>query len=121
MQKISVNALERVRPALTCCKPDKISKALGFFDQSLAAVATTRPEHYFDLDVRFAEFHPPDNQDEFRHYMDQLPADIHVGSRAQLRTYHECRQTGGIAMWTTLSTSRVLPSPTEYQVYRNSL
>ena len=36
-----------------------------------------------------AAFDPPDNQDEFRRYMDQLPADIHVGSRVQHRTYHE--------------------------------
>ncbi len=84
-----MNARERVRQALLCRKPDKIPKALGFFDQSLAAIAPTRPENYFDLDVRFAEFDPPDNQDDFRHYMANLPADIHVGSRAQLRTYHE--------------------------------
>ena len=84
-----MNARERVRQALLCRKPDQIPKALGFFDQSLAAIAPTRPENYFDLDVRFAEFDPPDNQDEFRRYMDQLPADIHVVSRAQLRTYHE--------------------------------
>ncbi len=55
----------------------------------LEAIAPTRPENYFNLDVRFAEFDPPDNQDEFRRYMDQLPEDIHIGSRAQLRTYHE--------------------------------
>jgi len=89
VQEINVNARERVTQALLCRKPDKIPKALGFFDQSLAAIAPTRPENYFDLDVRFADFDPPDNQDEFRRYMDQLPADIHVGSRTQLRTYHE--------------------------------
>jgi uroporphyrinogen decarboxylase len=84
-----VNARERVRQALLCRKPDKIPKALGFFDQSLAAIVPTRPENYFDLDVRFAEFDPPDNQDDFRRYMATLPEDIHIGSQAQLRTYHE--------------------------------
>ena len=84
-----MNARERVREALLCRKPDKIPKALGFFDQSLAAIVPTRPENYFDLDVRFAGFDPPDNQDDFRRYMGSLPTDIHVGSRAQLRTYHE--------------------------------
>ena len=84
-----MNARERVRQALLCRKPDNIPKALGFFDQSLAAIAPTRPENYFNLELRFAEFDPPDNQDEFRRYMDQLPVDIHVGSQAQLRTYHE--------------------------------
>ena len=32
---------------------------------------------------------PPDNQDESRPYMDQQTTDIHVGSWAQLRIYHE--------------------------------
>ena len=73
-----MNARERVRQALLCRKPDKIPKALGFFDQSLEAIAPTRPENSFNLDVCFAEFGPPDNQNEFRRYMDQLPEDIHV-------------------------------------------
>ncbi len=54
-----MNVRERVRQALLCRKPDNVPKALGFFDQSLEAIAPTRPEHYFDLDVRFAEFDPP--------------------------------------------------------------
>ena len=84
-----MNARERVRQALLCRKPDIIPKALGFFDQSLETIAPTRPENYFNLDVHFVEFDPPDNQDEFRRYMDSLPTDIHVGNQAQLRTYHE--------------------------------
>ena len=63
-----MNARKRVRQALLCRKPDNIPKALGFFDQSLEAIAPTRAESYFDLDVRFVEFDPPDNQDEFRRY-----------------------------------------------------
>ncbi|MEJ2164901.1 MAG: uroporphyrinogen decarboxylase family protein [Desulfobacterales bacterium] len=84
-----MNARERVRAALLCRKPDRIPKALGFFDQSLAALAPTAPEDYFSLDIRYVDFDPPDNQDDFRCYLDRLPADIHVGSPAQLRTYHE--------------------------------
>jgi uroporphyrinogen decarboxylase len=89
MPVVSMNARERVKQALLCRKPDQIPKALGFFDQSIKAIAPTRPEKYFNLDVRFAEFSPADNQDEFRRYLDQLPTDIHIGSQAQLRTYHE--------------------------------
>jgi hypothetical protein len=44
-----VNSRERARQALLCRKPDQIPKALGFFDQSLEAIAPTRPENYFDL------------------------------------------------------------------------
>ena len=84
-----MNSRERVREALLCRKPDRIPKALGFFDQDLDAIAPTKPEDYFDLDIRYAEFDPPDNQDAFRHYLDTLPDDIHVGNPAQLRTYHE--------------------------------
>jgi uroporphyrinogen decarboxylase len=84
-----MNARERVKEALLCRIPDRIPKALGFFPQSLSAITRTEPEEYFDLDVRFAEFDPPDNQDEFLHYMGSLPEDVHVGSQAQLRTYHE--------------------------------
>jgi uroporphyrinogen decarboxylase len=84
-----MNARERVREALLCRRPDRIPKALGFFDQSLAAIAPTAPEDYFALDIRYVEFDPPDNQDDFRRYLDGLPPDIHVGNRAQLRTYHE--------------------------------
>ena len=56
-----MNSRERVRLTLLCRKPDKIPKALGFFEQSLEAIDPTRPENYFNLDVRFAEFDPPDN------------------------------------------------------------
>ncbi len=87
----SVNSRERVRQALRCRKPDRIPKALGFFDQSLDAIAPTAPGDYFDLDIRYAEFDPPNNQNTFRRYLNGLPDDIHVGSPAQLRTYHEWR------------------------------
>jgi uroporphyrinogen decarboxylase len=86
-----MNSRERVRQALCCRTPDRIPKALGFFDQDLAAIAPTSPEDYFDLDIRYAEFDPPDNQDTFRRYLDTLPQDIHLGNPAQLRTYHEWR------------------------------
>ena len=84
-----MNSRERVREALQCRRPDRIPRALGFFDQDLDAIAPTAPEDYFALDVRYADFDPADNQDSFRQYLDDLPEDIHVGSTAQLRTYHE--------------------------------
>ena len=84
-----MNSRERVREALLCRNPDRIPKGLGFFDQDLDAIAPTAPEDHFDLDIRYAEFDPPDNQDTFRRYLDTLPQDIHVGNPAQLRTYHE--------------------------------
>jgi len=84
-----LNSRQRVREALLCRRPDRIPKALGFFDQTLEAIAPKTPEAYFDLDIGYADFDPPDNQDAFRRYLDHLPQDIHVGNRTQLRTYHE--------------------------------
>jgi uroporphyrinogen decarboxylase len=84
-----LNARDRVKQTLRCRKTDQIPKALGFYSQTLSAIPHDDPDDYFGLDVRFAEFNPPDNQNEFLKYMGSLPDDIHLGNRAQLRTYHE--------------------------------
>jgi hypothetical protein len=91
-----LNARERVIQALRCRRPDRIPKTLAFFEQPLEAIAPKTASDYFDLDIRFAEFDPPDNQEGFLDYMDNLPEDIHVGHHAQLRIYHaqRTRQTG---------------------------
>ena len=86
-----MNSRERVQAALRCRRPDRLPKALGFFDQMLAAVSPRTPEEYFKLDIAYAEFSPPKNQNAFRRYLDDLPQDIHIGNTAQLRTYHEWR------------------------------
>jgi uroporphyrinogen decarboxylase len=80
---------QRVITALTGGKPDRIPKTLGFFPQTLEAIDPTPPDDYFALDVRFAEFAATNDQDDFRAYLDRLPPDIHMGSNAQLQTYHE--------------------------------
>ena len=84
-----MDSRHRVREALLCRKPDRIPKALGFFDQAIDTIAPVTPETYFNLDVRYVGFDPPANQDTFRSYLESLPEDIHVGSPAQLRIYHE--------------------------------
>jgi uroporphyrinogen decarboxylase len=84
-----VNARERVRLALCCQRPDRVPKALAFFPQSVPAIAPAEAEEYFHLDIRYAEFLPPQRQDDFLRYLESLPDDVHVGSLAQLRTYHE--------------------------------
>ena len=109
-----MNARDRVREALQCRKPDRIPRALGFFDQSLDAIAPTAPEEYFDLDIRYAEFDPPDNQDDFREYMQALPGDIHVGNPAQLRTYHEWQYHPEKGPARPLSGIRSLPELIEF-------
>lgn len=82
-----MNARERVRLALTCQRPDRIPLSLGFYYQSLPGIPDA--DEHFGLDVRYAEFSPPAGQDDFLRYLRRLPPDVHVGTTAQLRTYHE--------------------------------
>ncbi len=86
-----MNSRDRVRAALTCRTPDRIPMALAFWEESLPAIAPKTPAEHFGLDVRFVEFNPPDDQQDFIHYLSGLPHDVHVGDLAQLRTYHEWR------------------------------
>jgi len=109
-----VNSRQRVRQALTCRKPDRIPKALGFFDQSFEAIAPTTPEDYFGLDIHYVEFNPPKDQDKFWNYLESLPEDVHVGSLAQLRTYHEWQYHPERGSARPLSKVRTLKELVEY-------
>jgi uroporphyrinogen-III decarboxylase len=82
-----LNARERVLTALRGGEPDRVPCALGFFPQSLFGAADA--DEYFGTDVRFVDFAPPAGQDAFLDYLESLPRGVHVGSTAQLRTYHE--------------------------------
>ncbi len=84
-----MNARERVRLALTCRRPDRIPLALAFWEESFGQIASATPGDYFDLDVRFVQFKPPAEQDDFLGYLRGLPRDVHVGDLTQLQTYHE--------------------------------
>jgi uroporphyrinogen decarboxylase len=84
-----MNARECVRLALTCQQPERIPRALGFFRQSVAEVTPSDTDEYFNLDLRFIEFDPPEGQIDFLHYLRNLPKDIYVGRLPQLQTYHE--------------------------------
>ena len=86
-----MNSRDRVRAALTCRTPDRIPMALAFWEESLPAIAPRTPAEHFGLDVRFVEFTPPDDQQDFIRYLGGLPHDVHVGDLAQLRTYHAWR------------------------------
>lgn len=86
-----MNSRERVRAALTCRTPDRIPMALAFWEESLPAIAPQTPAEHFGLDVRFVEYAPPPDQDDFLRYLAGLPPDVHMGDLAQLRTYHEWR------------------------------
>ena len=108
-----MNSRDRVRAALTCRTPDRIPMALAFWEESLPAIAPRTPAEHFGLDVRFVEFTPPDDQQDFIHYLSGLPHDVHVGDLAQLRTYHEWRyhpELGRTARWAARNPPLSLPA-----------
>lgn len=82
-----MNSRERVRAALTGQAPDRIPKALAFWEESVPGIPNTAEA--LGLDVRFVRFEPPPAQDDFLSYLRRLPADVHVGNLGQLRIYHE--------------------------------
>jgi hypothetical protein len=82
-----MDSRERVRTALAGKRPDRVPCALGFFPQPLFGAEDA--DELFQTDVRFLEFAPPPGQDRFLDYLASLPSDLHVGSLAQLQTYHE--------------------------------
>ncbi len=84
-----MNSRERVKLALSSGIPDRIPRALGFFPQDLDGFASRGHEKELQLDVRFAEFNAPPNQNKFLRYLNQVPEDVHIGSNAQLQTYVE--------------------------------
>lgn len=89
LAKEQMDSRERVKMALKCRKPDRIPRSLGFFPQSFDAVALSDHEGQLALDVRFVEFNVPAGQNKFLQYLNRLPADVHLGSTAQLQTYFE--------------------------------
>jgi len=86
--EVAMDSRERVRTALTGGAPDKIPRAMAFFQQSLTQLGQADPDAVLGLDVRIADFEPPPGQDDFLTYLEGLPPDVHVGSLAQLHTYH---------------------------------
>ncbi len=84
-----MNSRERVRTALTGGLPDRVPFTLGFYAQTLDVIGGADADEYFQADVRYASFNPPRADDEFMRYLRRLPSHVHVGSLAQLRTYHE--------------------------------
>jgi uroporphyrinogen decarboxylase len=82
-----MNPQERVRAALTRRQPDRLPKALAFWEEELPALPDTSDT--LRLDVRYVDIDPPPEQGDFLAYLRRLPADVHVGNLRQLRTYHQ--------------------------------
>lgn len=82
-----MNSRERVRAALAHRRPDRVPKALAFWEESLPGIPDTAEQ--LQLDVRFVSLDPPADQKDFLAYLRGLPADVYVGNLRQLRPYHQ--------------------------------
>jgi uroporphyrinogen decarboxylase len=82
-----MNSRERVRAALTRNVPDRLPKALAFWEEDLPALPDT--SEALRLDVRYVDIDPPPEQGDFLAYLRRLPPDVHVGNLRQLRIYHQ--------------------------------
>jgi uroporphyrinogen decarboxylase len=81
--------LERVLTAMSGHEPDRVPVALSFYPTTLPQTGGKDADEQLGTDVRFVEFDPPPEQDEFLKYMEQLPSHITVGDLRTLRTYFE--------------------------------
>jgi len=79
---------ERVLTAISLYEPDRVPVALSFYPTTLPQTRGDADEQ-LGTDVRFLEFDPPREQDEFLRYLEHLPAHITVGDLRTLRTYFE--------------------------------
>lgn len=107
-----MNSRERVRTALTCQRPDRIPAALGFFPYTLHGVNDL--DAHLKLDVRYAEFDPLPDQDDFLAYLRRLPQNLHLGRLDQLRTYHEWNYHPELGRGFPLEAIRTLAELTEH-------
>ena len=79
---------ERVLTALQGGGPEPGALRAGIFPQSLFGAADA--DEYFHTDVRFVDFAPPRRRRiRSSNTWTPCPPAPHVGSTAQLRTYHE--------------------------------
>lgn len=80
---------ERIQTVLRHEQPDRVPKMLNFYPTKLGDHPGRTREVEFDTDIRFVRIAEPKERDDFLHYLESLPADVYVGRRDVLRTYHE--------------------------------
>ena len=80
---------DRLLTAITVREPDRVPVALSFYPTALPQTGGKDADEQLGTDVRFVEFDPPREQNEFLLYLEQLPAHTTVGDLRTLRTYFE--------------------------------
>jgi len=80
---------ERVLAALSVREPDRVPFVLSFYPTVLPQTRGKDADAELGTDVRFVEFDPPRQQDEFLEYLERLPSRISLGDLRTLHTYFE--------------------------------
>lgn len=80
---------DRVLTALSIREPDRVPVALSFYPTVLRQTRGKDADAELGTDVRFVEFEPPQEQDEFLEYLERLPNHLALGDLRILRTYFE--------------------------------
>jgi uroporphyrinogen decarboxylase len=84
-----VTSRDRVLTALSIHEPDRVPVALSFYPTVSPQTRGNDADAELGTDVRFVEFEPPQEQDEFLGYLERLPSHIALGDLRILRTYFE--------------------------------
>jgi uroporphyrinogen decarboxylase len=84
-----MNARERVQSVLQHHQPDRVPRMVNFYPTGFGPHPGRREGEQFETDIRFLEIQEPREQVDFLRYLKTLPADIYVGTRNILRTYHD--------------------------------
>jgi uroporphyrinogen decarboxylase len=84
-----MNSRERIRAVLQHRQPDRVPRMINFYPTAFGAHPGRSGEVEFETDIRFVGIPEPREQVEFLRYLKSLPADIYMGTRDILRTYHD--------------------------------
>ena len=80
---------ERIQAVLRHRQPDRVPRMVNFYPTVFGPHPGRSRKARFETDIRFADITEPQEQVDFLRYLKSLPADVYVGRRQTLRTYHD--------------------------------
>jgi hypothetical protein len=80
---------QRIRTVLGHRVPDRVPRMVNFYPTEFGAHPGRSGDEGFETDIRFVDPPEPRDQADFLRYLESLPADVSVGTRSILRTYHD--------------------------------
>jgi uroporphyrinogen decarboxylase len=80
---------ERIRAVLAHREPDRVPRMVNFYPTAFGNHPGRSSDARFETDIRFVGIPEPEEQVDFMRYLKSLPAEVFVGTRDLLRTYHD--------------------------------